>query len=122
MGERDISSLEGVPPQEAPAATPAKAAARPPRAEPSVPPPAVELNYPDPTLLSIVVRDVARWSRLAFVMEPTVNTKIQIFAPRKMQPAEAYDLFLASLGVVGLRAVQSGSVVKIVPVSLSVSA
>src|SRR5262245_28770669 len=99
MAERDIESLE-VPPEESakPKLTPVPTAvARPVEAAP--PPPLVELNYPEPTLLSLVIRDVARWSRLSFVMEPTVNTKIQIFAPRKMAPHEAYDLFLASLAV-----------------------
>jgi hypothetical protein len=34
---------------------------------------------------------------------------------------EAYDLFLASLAVVNLRAVQMGNVVKIVPVTLIIA-
>ena len=43
-----------------------------------------------------------------------------LFERRKSD--KAYDLFLASLSVVNLRAVQIGKVVKIVPVTLVVAA
>lgn len=83
---------------------------------------AIDVNYPDPTHLSQILRDVAKWSGFAFVMEPATNVRLQIFAPLKLPPHQAYELFLASLSVVGLRAVQIGKVVKIVPVTLVVSA
>ena len=124
MGERDTGNLEKLPSEGD--GKPLKVVPTPPspvkRAEKEAVAILVELNYPDPTLLSQVIRDVAKWSKMAFVMEPSINTKIQIFAPRKMSPAEGYELFLASLSVVGLRAVQTGPVVKIVPVTVSVSA
>lgn len=82
----------------------------------------VDLHYPEPTLLSIIVKDVAKWADLAFIMEPTVNSKIQIFAPRRLTQEEAYELFLASLSVVGLRAVRKGSIVKIVQTQAQVTA
>lgn len=78
----------------------------------------IELNYPDPTPLAIVVRDVAKWSGLAFVMESHTNVKIQIFSATKLSLPQAYELFLAALAVTGLRAVQVGRIVKIVPPSL----
>lgn len=120
MSDRDTSKLDRAvdgPEGEKPNAAPARA----PRVA-ETPPPLVELNYPEPTALSLVVRDVAKWSRLSFVMEPSVNAKIQIFSPRRMPTAEAYELFLASLAVVNLRAVQMGNVVKIVPITYAVSA
>jgi general secretion pathway protein D len=88
---------------------------------PSVPAP-VDINYPDPTHLSHILKDVAKWSGLSFVMEPAANVRLQIFAASKLPPHQAYELFLASLSVVGLRAVQIGKVVKIVPITLVVSA
>jgi hypothetical protein len=91
-------------------------------AEPVAPPAPVDINYPEPALLSTIVRDVAKWSGRNFVMEPGINTKLQIFAPRKLPPQKAYDLFITSLSVVGLRAVQVGEVVKIVPVQVIVVA
>ncbi len=82
----------------------------------------ISLNFPDPTPLSMILRDVAKWSGLSFVMEPSVNVKLQIFAPHPLIQDDAYRLFLTSLSVVGLRAVQVGQVVKIVPVTLVVAA
>lgn len=124
MGERNIDDLE---------------AAEPPKAEPKVVAPApvkpgrtaeaeklVDVNYPEPTSIAKIVRDVARWSGQSFVMEPRLDAKIQIFAPKPLRPSEAYQLFQASLQVLGLRAVQlgtpSGIVVKIVPVQPIVGA
>jgi len=76
----------------------------------------VDINYPDPTLLSLIIRDVAKWSSHCFVMDPSVNVKLQIFSPHKQATKDAYLLFLASLSVVNLRAVQIGGIVKIVPI------
>jgi hypothetical protein len=84
--------------------------------------PLVELHYPEPTPLGIIVKEVAIWSKLVFVMEPTANYKIQIFAPRKMRPEDAYEAFLVSLSLVGLRAVRKGDIVKIVPSQVVVTA
>lgn len=93
-----------------------------PRREEESPAAVVDVNYPDPTALSIILKDVARWSGQCFVMEPSVNAKLQIFAPRKLSRGDAYELFLASLSVVNLRAVQVGKIVKIVPTSVMVAA
>lgn len=78
----------------------------------------VEIHYPDPTPLSVVLRDVARWSGLNFVMESSTNTRVQIFAPRRQPLLQAYELFLAALAVANLRAVVVGTAIKIVPYSL----
>lgn len=74
----------------------------------------IDVNYPEPTALTSIIRDVSRWSGHAFVMEPNLNVRVQIFAPGKLTYNDAWDLFLASLSVVNLRAVQVGKVVKIV--------
>lgn len=78
----------------------------------------IELNYPDPTPLAVVLRDVAKWSGFAFVMESHTNVRVQIFSANKLSVPQAYELFLAALAVAGLRAVQSGRIVKIVPPTL----
>ncbi len=103
MAERQIENLE-----------------TPPTDLPSVP--AITLNFPEPTPLSVILRDVAKWSGLSFVMEPSLNVKLQIFAPRPLSRDDAYRLFLTSLSVVQLRAVQIEQVVKIVPVTIIVAA
>ena len=75
----------------------------------------VELNYPTPVPLSSVIEQVARWSGFNFVMEPGLNKPIQIFAPNPLTKADAFNLFIASLETVGLRAVMlDGKVAKIV--------
>lgn len=81
--------------------------------------PLIVINYPRPTPLSTVLKDVAAWTGICFVMEPAADTRIQIFAPKALPPEEAYEAFVASLRVVGLRAVQQSgeSVVKILPFS-----
>jgi hypothetical protein len=124
LAKRNVEKLEIVPPPEAggtPAAAdaPASAAATPPTPVASVSvAPLVDVNYPEPTPLSVVVRDVAKWSGLCFVMESSCNVRVQIFAPKKQPLHHGYELFLAALAVAGLRTVQVGNVVKIVPPSL----
>jgi len=115
MGERNIDHIDGL---DAGTAEPSVAATP----APQPPPPMVDVNYPEPTSLSHILRDVAKWSGQCFVMEPTANVKLQIFAPAKLTKPKAYQLFLASLSVVNLRAVQVGDAVKIVPAGLPVSA
>jgi general secretion pathway protein D len=120
MGERKIDGLEGIG-EAMKAVADAKATARAPKAaEPE--PALVDVNYPEPTSIAKVVRDVSRWSGKAFVMEPRLDAKIQIFAPQRLKAGQAYDLFLASLSVLGLRAVQVNGVVKIVQVTPIVQA
>ena len=106
MAERQIENLE----------TP------PPESQGTRPIATISLNFPEPTPLSTILRDVAKWSGYSFVMEPSINVKLQIFAPHPLSRDDAYRLFLTSLSVVQLRAVQIEQVVKIVPVTLVVAA
>lgn len=122
MSDRDIKKLDEAfdrmpQPDKGPVPADPRSAALP-----ASRPPAITVDYPDPTQLSQILRDVAKWSGYAFVMEPATNVRLQIFAPERLAPHQAYELFLASLSVVGLRAVQIGKVVKIVPVTPFVAA
>lgn len=121
MANRRIENLEHLSQDEAPASQ-EKEAEFPLPGPPTEMPAFVDVNYPYPTLLSTVLRDVSRWSGRVFVMEPKVNTKIQIFAGRKVTPEEAYKLLLSALSVVRLRAVAVDDVIKIVPQSTAVVA
>ena len=115
MAERDISEID-----EVPAAASDQPIAVPRRLPKSIR--MVEINYPEPTLLSQILRDVSAWSGECFAMDPQVNAKLQIFAPHNMEEKSAFDLFLASLSIIGLRAVRVGPVTKIVPVKNKISA
>lgn len=117
MGERKIDGIEDLPAAKSAAEAPVLAVKKAPeRREEPAQPALVDVNYPEPTSITKVVRDVAKWSGQSFVMEPRIDAKIQIFAPQRLKPGHAYELFLASLSVLNLRAVQVGGVVKIVSV------
>ena len=75
----------------------------------------VTMHYPNGALLSQILQDVARWAQLNFVLEPGLDTAVRIFAPRPLTESAAYDVFLAALETVNLRALQTGHAVKIVP-------
>ena len=108
MGERQIKNLEEIP---------LEATADPsPLPQPAPLPQRITLNYPKPTLISVILEEIAQWSGRSFVLEPGQNRKIQIFSTRALTPTEAYDLFAGALSTVGLRAVQVGNVTKIVPI------
>lgn len=81
--------------------------------------PAISLHFPKPTSLSSIIEEVAVWSDYNFVMEPSLNRAIQIFAPRKLVKSDAFNLFVASLETAGLRAIiVDAKVVKIVGLSM----
>lgn len=82
----------------------------------------VSVDYPTPTPLSTIIKDVAQWSGKVFVMEPTSNVKLQIFASTPLSKQQAWLTFLASLSVINLRAVETDQVVKIVPIIKQVGA
>jgi len=75
------------------------------------------VNYNRPTPLSLVIADISVWTGLTFVIEPALDTSVQIFSARLLKKEEAYEAFIAALKVVGLRASQQSgeSVVKILP-------
>lgn len=76
----------------------------------------VDVHYPKPISVTHILADVALWSGYNFVMDPSLSKDMQIFAPRKLSKTDAFQLFVASLETVGLRALQmDGFIVKIVP-------
>jgi hypothetical protein len=75
----------------------------------------VSMNFPEPTYISDILKAMSQWSGRAFVLEPTHNRKMQIFSARLMPCEEAYLVFVGALSTVGLRAVESAGIIKIVP-------
>ena len=79
----------------------------------------VDIDFPKPAYLSKILTEVSKWSGYNFVMDPKLNREIQIFAPRKLPEADAFQVFIASLETIGLRALQmDGKIVKIVPLQI----
>ena len=80
----------------------------------------VDIDYPRPVYLSKILMDVSKWSGYNFVMDPSLNREMQIFAPRKLTEEEAFQLFIASLETIGLRVLQmDNKIVKVVPIHLN---
>ena len=82
----------------------------------------VDMNYPQATELTLILIDVAKWSGEIFAMDPSLNRKVQIFAPYPLARKQAMDLLLASLSLVNLRAVRVAGVTKIVPTTGAIRA
>lgn len=75
----------------------------------------VWLNHPKPVALNKLIEDAASWSGYSFVMDPSLNREIQIFAPRRLPQDEALGLLIAALENAGLRMIElEGMIIKIV--------
>ena len=75
----------------------------------------IDMNYPHPVKISSLVKAVSEWSEYCLIMEPSLDRAIQIFAPKKLSPKEAFDLFITSIDAVGLKAISvEDNIVKIV--------
>ena len=78
----------------------------------------INVHYPKAIYISKILMEVSLWSEFNFVMDPGLNRELQIFAPRKMSKDEAFQVFIASLETIGLRALHmEGGIVKIVPMN-----
>ena len=71
-------------------------------------------NLQDADILS-VINEVSQETGKNFVVDPRVNGKITLVSSKPLKKAEVYQVFLSVLGILGYSAIQSGSVVKIVP-------
>ena len=69
----------------------------------------VSLNFPSPTSISKVLMELSHQFHFTFVMEPSLNRKVQIFSPKPVPRKEALNIVVASLSAVGLRLVAMGS-------------
>jgi general secretion pathway protein D len=74
----------------------------------------VSIHFPEPTPIKNLVQAVALWTQKTIHMESPFQETIQIVAPKKVSPQEAYHIFLSALDQVGLTAVETGSTMKII--------
>lgn len=63
----------------------------------------VHINFPRPTLISNMLSRLAKAFEYTFVMEPKLDRRVQVFSPGPVASGEAFKIFAASLGAVGLR-------------------
>lgn len=105
MSKRDVSKLVGLP-------VPAKSEENDSEKKDLT---LVSLHYPRPTMLTNVLDDIAHWSEFRFVLDPTLDRPLQIFAAHKMPKDEAFHVFSQSLESIGLRVLHlEGGLIKIV--------
>jgi len=78
----------------------------------------VSIDFPNGVLLSDIIKTVGVWSGKNFVLTQGIasNAKISIIAPQAMTKEEAYQAFLSALNISGFTTVETGKVIKILPI------
>ena len=95
-------------------ANPAPAA----RAEANNPPGTHTLNLKDADI-QVLIATVSEITGKNFIVGPNVSGKVTVVSARPMKPDEIYDVFLSVLRVHGYAAIQSGSMIRIVPEAMA---
>lgn len=80
----------------------------------------VSIDFPEPTEIKDIIKAVSYWTQKNVILDRNVNGKIQIFTPRRVTKEEAYQAFLSALNLLGLTTVETGKVIKIMPVRTAV--
>lgn len=80
----------------------------------------VNMDFPEKTEIRDIVRAVALWTGKNVILDSNVSGKIQIISPRRVTKEEAYQAFLSALNVLRLTTVETGKILKIVPISTAV--
>jgi general secretion pathway protein D len=80
----------------------------------------VNIDFPEPTEIKDIIKAVALWTGKNVILDRNVNGKVQIISPRKVTKEEAYQAFLSALNLLGLTTVETGKVIKIMPVRTAV--
>jgi len=94
----------------------------PPSGAPSVPPgqELVNIDFPEPTEIKDIIKAVALWTGKNVILDRNVNGKVQIISPKKVTKEEAYQAFLSALNLLTLTTVETGKVIKIMPIRTAV--
>ena len=76
----------------------------------------VNMDFPELTDIKDIIRAVSLWTGKNVILDRNVNGKVQIISPKKVTKEEAYQAFLSALNVLNLTTVETGKVIKILPV------
>lgn len=74
----------------------------------------ITLNLKDADIRALI-STVSKFTGKNFIIDPRVKAKITVVSSETLTPEEVYEVFLSILQVHGYAAVQTGSVIKIVP-------
>lgn len=75
----------------------------------------VNIDFPEPTDIKDIIRAVSLWTGKNVILGKDVAGKVQMISPRKVTKVEAYQAFLSALNLLQLTTVETGKVIKIVP-------
>lgn len=76
----------------------------------------VNMDFPELTDIKDIIRAVSLWTGKNVILDRNVNGKVQIISPKKVTKEEAYQAFLSALNVLNLTTVETGKIIKILPV------
>ncbi len=76
----------------------------------------VNIDFPEETKIKDIIKAVSLWTGKNVIMGRDVNGSVQIISPKKVTKEEAYQAFLSALNMIGLTTVETGRVIKILPV------
>ncbi len=79
----------------------------------------VSIDFPNGANLSDIIKTIGLWTGKNFVLAQGVagSSRISIISPEPVTKEEAYQAFLSALNISGFTTVETGSVVKILPIA-----
>ncbi|RDB35687.1 MAG: type II secretion system protein GspD [Spirobacillus cienkowskii] len=79
----------------------------------------VSIDFPNGASLSDIIKTIGLWTGKNFVLAQGVagSSRISIISPEPVTKEEAYQAFLSALNIAGFTTVDTGSVVKILPIA-----
>ncbi|KAB8032001.1 type II secretion system secretin GspD [Fluviispira multicolorata] len=79
----------------------------------------VSIDFPNGANLSDIIKTIGLWTGKNFVLAQGVagSSRISIISPEPVTKEEAYQAFLSALNISGFTTVDTGSVVKILPIA-----
>lgn len=79
----------------------------------------VSIDFPNGANLSDIIKTIGMWTGKNFVLAQGIagSSKISIISPEPVTKEEAYQAFLSALNISGFTTVDTGSVVKILPIA-----
>lgn len=80
----------------------------------------VNMDFPEPTEIKDIIRAVALWTGKNVILDRQVSGKIQIISPKRVTKEEAYQAFLSALNVLQMTTVETGKIIKIMPIRTAI--
>ena len=76
----------------------------------------VNMDFPELTDIRDIIKAVSLWTGKNVILDRQVHGKVQIISPKQVTKEEAYQAFLSALNVLQLTPVETGKIIKILPI------